>query len=313
MSRPASSSPSPRVRGEGRGEGAVSQAGAGETHADFVETQSPVAEAQTRGEVPSPVALTRADLSPHAGRGEEAVAGRTAESDPRSLGELDHAALYRLMTWMSPAYPVGAFSYSSGIEWAVEAGDIGSAATLRAWLATMIRQGSVFCDAALFAHAHRAATAGDDTALAAVAELAAALAGSKERFLETTAQGQAFRGITRTAWPTLALDRLATAWAGPLAYPVVVAAACAGHGIALTPALHAFLHSVVSNLISAGVRLIPLGQTDGQRVLAALEAEIVLAAARAHTIAFDDIGSTAPRADIASMRHETQYTRLFRS
>ena len=252
-------------------------------------------------------------LSPHAGRGEEAVAGRTAESDPRSLGELDHAALYRLMTWMSPAYPVGAFSYSSGIEWAVEAGDIGSAQTLRAWLATMIRQGSVFCDAALFAHAHRAATAGDDKALAAVAELAAALAGSKERFLETTAQGQAFRDITRAAWPTPALDRLAAAWEGSLAYPVVVAAACAGHGIALTPALHAFLHSVVSNLISAGVRLIPLGQTDGQRVVAALEAEIVLAAARAHTIAFDDIGSTAPRADIASMRHETQYTRLFRS
>jgi urease accessory protein len=311
MSRLASSSPSPRVRGEGRGEGAVSQAGAGETHADFVETQSPVAEAQTRGEAPSPVALTRADLSSHAGRG-EAVAGPAPE-DNEASAELTAARLYRLMTWMSPAYPVGAFSYSSGIEWAVEAGDIGSAATLRGWLATMIRQGSVFCDAALFAHAHRAATAGDDTALAAVAELAAALAGSKERFLETTAQGQAFRDITRAAWPTLALNRLAAAWEGSLAYPVVVAAACAGHGIALTPALPAFLHSVVSNLISAGVRLIPLGQTDGQRVLAALEAEIVLAAVRAHTIAFDDIGSTAPRADIASMRHETQYTRLFRS
>jgi hypothetical protein len=104
---------------------------------------------------------------------------------------LQSAALYRLMAWLSPAYPVGAFSYSSGIEWAVEAGDIGSAETLRAWLATMIRQGSVFCDAALFAHAHRAVTSGDDNALAAVAELAAALAGSKERFLETTAQGQA--------------------------------------------------------------------------------------------------------------------------
>jgi urease accessory protein len=306
-------SPSPRVRGEGRGEGAVPQAGAAEIHTDSPETQSPVAEAQTRGEAPSPVALTRADLSPHAGRGEEAVAGPTAESDPPGLGELDHAALYRLMTWMSPAYPVGAFSYSSGIEWAVEAGDIGSAQTLRAWLVTVIRQGSVFSDAALFAHAHRAAAAADDKALAAVAELAAALAGTKERFLETTAQGQAFRDITRAAWPTPGLDRLAAAWGDPLAYPVVVAAACAGHGIALTPALHAFLHSVVSNLISAGVRLIPLGQTDGQRVVAALETEIAQAAARAHTIAFDDIGSTAPRADMASMRHETQYTRLFRS
>jgi urease accessory protein len=307
------------VRGEGRRKGAVSQAGACEAKTDFPETQTPAAEAQTRGEAPSPVALTRADLSPHAGRGEEAVteptakSEPTAESDPPSIGELDHAALYRLMTWISPAYPVGAFSYSSGIEWAVEAGDIGSAQTLRAWLATMIRQGSVFCDAALFAHAHRATASGDDKTLAATAELAAALAGSKERFLETTAQGQAFRDITRAAWPTPGLDRLAAAWDGPLAYPVVVAAACAGHGIALAPALHVFLHGVVSNLISAGVRLIPLGQTDGQHVLAALEAEIAQAGARAHAIAFDDIGSTAPRADIASMRHETQYTRLFRS
>jgi urease accessory protein len=217
------------------------------------------------------------------------------------------------MTWMSPAYPVGAFSYSSGIEWAVEAGEIVSAQTLRTWLATTIRQGSVFCDAALFAHSHRAAADGDDKALAAVAEFAAALTGSKERFLETTAQGQAFRDITGAAWPTPALDRLAAAWDGPLAYPIVVAAACAGHSIALVPALHAFLHSVVSNLISAGVRLIPLGQTDGQRVLSALETEIALAAERASAIRLDDIGTAAPRADIAIMRHETQYTRLFRS
>jgi urease accessory protein len=227
--------------------------------------------------------------------------------------DLTSAALYRLMTWMSPAYPVGAFSYSSGIEWAVEAGDIGSAETLCRWLATMIRQGSVFCDAALFAHAHRATTVGDDKTLAAVAELAAALAGSKERFLETTAQGQAFRDITRAAWPTPALDRLAAAWDGPLAYPIVVAAACAGHCIALEPALDAFLHSVVSNLVSAGMRLIPLGQTDGQRVLAALETEIAEATVRARAAALDEIGTAAPRADIASMRHETQYTRLFRS
>jgi urease accessory protein len=305
------SSPSPRARGEGRGEGAVSRAGACEAHTDIAESQTPTTDAQTRGEARSPVAQTRADLSPHAGRG-EAVAGPTSENDQPSP-HLTAAALYRLMTWMSPAYPVGAFSYSSGIEWAVEAGDIGSAETLRAWLATMIRQGGVFCDAALFAHAHRAIAANDDKALAAVAELAAALAGSRERFLETTAQGQAFRDITRAAWPTPALDRLAGAWDGPLAYPAVVAAACAGHGIALAPALDAFLHSVVSNLISAGVRLIPLGQTDGQRVLAALETEIAQAAARARNIAFDEIGSTTPRADIASMRHETQYTRLFRS
>ena len=222
-------------------------------------------------------------------------------------------ALYRLMTWMSPAYPVGAFSYSGGLEWAVEAGDIRDASSLLSWLTTIIRDGSVFCDAAIFFHAHRAAASGDDKALAATAEVAAALIGSKERFLETTAQGQAFLQITQSAWPTPALDRLAAAWDGPLAYPVAVAAACAGHGIALAPALSAFLHGVTSNLVSAAVRLIPLGQTDGQRVLAALEGPVAQTAQRAFATSLDEVGSATLRADIASMRHETQYTRLFRS
>jgi urease accessory protein len=246
----------------------------------------------------------RADLSPRAGRG---------EGCGEAKAELSGAALYRLMTWMSPAYPVGAFSYSGGIEWAVEAGDIRSAETLSAWLASMIGHGSVSCDAAIFAHAHRASSTGDDKALAAVAELAAAFIGSKERFLETTAQGQAFLQITRAAWPTPALDRLVAAWDGPLAHPIVVAVACAGHGIALVPALQAFLHSVVSNLVSAGVRLIPLGQTDGQRVMAALEVPLAQAAERALITTIDDIGTATLRADITGMRHETQYTRLFRS
>jgi urease accessory protein len=217
------------------------------------------------------------------------------------------------MTWMSPAYPVGAFSYSGGLEWAVEAGDVRDAKSLTGWLATVIRDGSVFCDAAIFCHTHRAAECGDDDALAAAAELAAALAGCKERFLETTAQGRAFLQVTQAAWTTPVLDRLTAAWDGPLAYPVAVAAACAGHGIALVPALHALLHGVASNLVSAGVRLIPLGQTDGQRALAALEGPIVQAAERALATPLDDIGSVTLRADIAGMRHEIQYTRLFRS
>jgi urease accessory protein len=236
-------------------------------------------------------------------------------ADPPSGGDevLPNSALYRLMTWMSPAYPVGAFSYSGGLEWAVETGDIRDAKTLTAWLTAMIGHGSGFCDAAIFRHAHRAAAGGDDCALVAVAELAAALVGSKERFLETTAQGRAFLQVTRAVWTTPSLDRLTAVWDGPLAYPVAVAAACAGHGIALVPALQAFLHGVVSNLVSAGVRLIPLGQTDGQRVLVALETEIARTLGRALAIAFEDIGSATPRADIAGMRHETQHTRLFRS
>lgn len=223
------------------------------------------------------------------------------------------AALYRLMAWLSPGYPVGAFSYSSGIEWAVEAGDITDAASLAAWLTATMRSGAGFCDAVFFAHAHRAAAADDVAALRAVAELAAAFAPSKERHLETTAQGKAFLDTTRAAWPAAALDRLAAAWDEPLAYPVAVAVACAGHRIALEPALSAFLHAVVANQISAGVRLIPLGQTDGQRVLAALESAIADAAVRALSTPLDAVGSATFRADVAGMRHETQYTRLFRS
>ncbi len=223
------------------------------------------------------------------------------------------STLYRLMAWLSPAYPVGAFSYSSGIEWAVESGDIKDAGTLKRWLAVIVTEGGGFCDAVFFVHAYRAVTASDDNALREVAELAAAFVPSKERHLETTAQGRAFVEATRAAWPCSALDRLATVWDGPVAYPVAVGVTAAGHGIAMEAALGAYLHAVTANLISAGVRLIPLGQTDGQRVLAALEPIVAATAARALATPLDQVGGAAFRADIASMRHETQYTRLFRS
>lgn len=225
----------------------------------------------------------------------------------------DAAALYRLMAWLSPAYPVGAFAYSSGIEWAIEAGDIADATTLQRWLTATIGNGGGFCDAAILVHAYRATAGNDDQALKQVAELAAAFAPSKERFLETTAQGRAFIEATLAAWPYAALSRLAATWEGPLAYPVAVAMAAAGHDIPLEDALTAFLHAIAANLVSAGVRLIPLGQTGGQRVLASLEPVIATTANRALSTALDDIGGAAFRADIASMRHERQYTRLFRS
>ena len=217
------------------------------------------------------------------------------------------------MAWLSPAYPVGAFSYSGGLEWAIEARDIQDADTLAGWLAVMIGNGSGFCDAVLFAHAHRAAAGADAAMLKSVAELAAAFVTSKERLLETSAQGAAFLEVTRAAWPCAALERLTKAWPGPYAYPVVVATAAAGHGIALAPALEAYLHAVAANLVSAAVRLVPLGQTDGQRAIASLEPLIGQTASRAGATCLDAMGSAAFRADIASQRHETQYTRLFRS
>ena len=248
--------------------------------------------------------------------GRASFEGRARARPPRDDGSnVLHASatLYRLMAWLSPAYPVGAFSYSSGIEWAVEAGDITDAAALQRWLTSMLASGGGFCDAVFLVHAHRAVADNDDAALQAVAELAAAFAPSKERFLETTAQGRAFMDATRAAWPCVALTRAMETCHGPLAYPVAVAIAAAGHAIPLPPSLGAFLQGLAANLVSAGVRLVPLGQTDGQRLLAALEPVIVATAGRALTTSLDDVGGAAFRADIASMRHETQHTRLFRS
>ena len=227
-------------------------------------------------------------------------------------GNVGGSALFRLMAWLSPAYPVGAFSYSSGIEWAVEAGDVTNSDTLRRWLAAMLTQGAGFCDAVFFVQAYRACT-DDDERLRSVVELAAAMTPSRERFLETTAQGSAFLDVTRATWPCPVLDRLIYVASGPVAYPVAVAAAAAGHAIPLESALSAYLQGLVANWVSAGVRLIPLGQTDGQRTIAALEPTLAATVGCALAATLDDAGSATFRADIASMRHETQYTRLFRS
>jgi urease accessory protein len=223
------------------------------------------------------------------------------------------AALYRLMTFLSPAFPVGAFSYSSGIEWAVEAGDITEAAGLRDWLAAMLADGSGFCDGVFLAQTHRAASARDDAMLREIAELAAAFVPSRERQLETTTQGRAFIEIARAAWTCDGLDELIAGCAGTIVYPIAVGIVSAAHAIPLPPAMHAFLHALVSNWISAGSRLVPLGQTDSQRVLASLEPVVVATAHRALQASLDDLGSATFRADLASLRHETQYTRLFRS
>jgi urease accessory protein len=223
------------------------------------------------------------------------------------------ATLYRLLAWLSPAFPVGAFSYSSGLEWAVEGGDVKDIESLQEWVTTIIGEGGGFCDAVFFVHAHRAVNEGNCHLLRDVCSLAAAFAPSKERHLETTAQGRAFVATASAAWPCSALDRLVALWSGPIPYPVAVGVISAGHGIALEPALLAFLHAITANLISAGVRLVPLGQTDGQRMLAALEAVVSDTAMRASATRLDDVGGAAFRADLASMRHEVQYTRLFRS
>ncbi len=185
-----------------------------------------------------------------------------------------------LLLWLSPAFPVGAFAYSHGLEWAYEAGDVTDAASLAAWLADLARFGAPHLDAALFAHAFRAAAAADWPALDAVNELAVALAGSAERRLETTAQGAAFRLAARAAWDCEALARLSARDGEPLAYPVAVAAAAAGCGMALAHAAEAFVVGQFANLVSAATRLGIVGQTAGLKILAGILPELCRAGAR---------------------------------
>ena len=263
--------------------------------------------------------IMAATITTMAGTGTTAIPMLMTTNEPpaadgrSAMTEVEQAALYRLMTWLSPSFPVGGFSYSRGLEWAVEAGDIGDAASLQEWLAAMLADGSGFCDAVFLAAAHRAVEADNASALREVAELAAAFVPSRERQLETSTQGRAFVAIARAAWDCDGLDHVIGQCGGTIVYPVAVGIVSAAHAIPLEPGLHAFLHALVSNWISAGARLIPLGQTDSQRVLAALEGAVAATARRALDASLDDLGSATFRADLASLHHETQYTRLFRS
>ena len=220
--------------------------------------------------------------------------------------------MFRLLAWLSPAYPVGAYSYSHGLEAAVEEGKVRDRDALVAYAAAALRRGAGAVDGALLAAAWRAAHAGDD-ALDEVAELAAAWRGTAETALETAAQGAAFTAVTLAAWPEPRFAALAARWPRRLAHPVAFAAASAWQGVALRDALFGWLAAFAANLVSAGVRLVPLGQTDGQRATAALLPHVAVATEVAVAADLDALGTASPVLDLLSMRHETQYTRLFRS
>lgn len=257
------------------------------------------------------------------------------------------AALYDLLTWMSPAWPVGAFAHSGGLEWAVEAGHVTDRATTRQWIADLIEHGPIRNDMVLFVHGWRAATAGDEERLHEIAELSLATQTGFERRTEATAQGNAFRKIARaTVDPPrhgegsrdakrrgggglpLAVRPVYSPLHHPsdgpsplagedLTYPIAVATLTAQQAIPLRQALTAYAHGVVSNLVSAAQRLVPLGQTDGQLVLRDLRETIFAVVAGMETLPegdpFDQIGGAALIAEIGCMVHETQYTRLFRT
>ena len=222
-------------------------------------------------------------------------------AEPRPVADL-----LRLMAWLSPAFPVGSFSYSSGLERAVHDGIVTTPDELLDWIEALVGHGGPWNDAVLLAEAWRRARDGDD--IGQVSALAAALAGSHERHMETTLQGSAFRQAA-TAWD----GKTAGSLPDDVAYCVAVGAVAGWLGVDIEAALAAFLQAWASSQVQAGIRLSLLGQNDGVRLIADLEETVAQTAARAARSSLDDLGSTAIVADIAAMNHETQYSRLFRS
>jgi urease accessory protein len=253
---------------------------------------------------------------------------QTTTREPR-IAMMAEPALYRLLTWSSPGYPTGAFSYSHGLEWAVETGDVKNLQGLLDYVTSVLERGGGWIDAVLFAHAWRATPDSSAAATAhagceayveseldTLAQLASAFRGSSETALESRQQGNAFLDVTRKAWPHPTLESFAARQAAtgtPTAHCIAVAITCAAHEVALTPALHAYIHTVAANLVSAGARLIPLGQTQAQIAIARLSPVIANIVERALTTSLDDLGTAAPGIELCSLCHETQYTRLFRS
>lgn len=236
-----------------------------------------------------------------------------ADGGDSRLPEMSSTFDPRLMLWLSPAFPVGAFAYSHGLEWASQTGWVKDRVSLEAWLADLVQHGGLRNDLILLARAADTIKRCDMSGLDEINALALALQPSAERRLETAQQGLSFLTVATAAWPAPGLDDLAERLAGEIAYPVAVGVVTAAHGIATPETLAAYGLSFLTNLVSAAIRLSVIGQTDGQRVLAALLPRATEAATLALTAALDDIGGAALRSDIASLAHETQYTRLFRS
>ncbi|MEP3276442.1 MAG: urease accessory protein UreF [Stappiaceae bacterium] len=229
--------------------------------------------------------------------------------------------LYRLLAWLSPSFPVGAYTYSHGLEWVIEEGQIDSPESLYLWLKDILLHGAGRSDAILLAHTMYACEKGDEAEFDALKALGLALQPSKERLLESEAQGSAFMRTVSAAWqpadetPAARLFKIRTqeSMTGQWPYPVAVGLTAAAAAIPADAVLAGYLHAFAANIISAAVRAVPLGQTDGQHILAQLEPICSTLASEAPSVPLDEIGSACFLADIASMKHETQYTRLFRS
>ena len=228
----------------------------------------------------------------------------------------EKTAWYALLAWLSPSFPIGAYTYSHGLEYAVECGLVTNYLSLVDWVETIVTQGTGRVDSLLFCAAYRAVQAENAEQLAWVVERAAVLRGTAEMALESAAQGQAFLDTVRATWPHPDLDQWAQmlqAMQRPPAYAIAIAVVAAQHRLPLEMTLTALLHTLAAHLVSAGVRLIPLGQTEGQKAINALLNPIIIMTETALTQSLDNLGSATPMVDWTSMCHETQYTRLFRS
>ena len=212
---------------------------------------------------------------------------------------IEASHLLLLLNWMSPAFPAGAFAYSHGLEWAIDDRQVTSADDLKLWIEDLITRGSGWNDAVLFARCWEDETGG-------LNELALALSASKERYLETAQLGRAFAIAALVFFPLKRGEKA-------LAYPVAAGSACAAAGITKSHALLAFLQGFSNALVSVAVRLVPLGQTHGLEVIRDLMPVIAATARRAASATLDDLGSITIGADIASMKHETQHSRIFRT
>ena len=284
-------------------------------------------------------------------------------TEPPAHSKDPGAALYRLLAWLSPSFPTGAFSYSHGLEAAVAAGAVHDRMTLQRWIAAIVAQGSGRIDADILRDAYREAEAGNLAAFDAANRRGVAYRGTAELALEASQQGNAFLATCLAAWPDAFLRAWTAPHPGPLpvsgergsaappqsleatrgggytmealpcvpsprsrgegqgegtfqagvCHSAVFGAAAARAGIALDDALIGYLHAFAAHLMSAGLRLGLIGQTDGQRILAALEPVVAQAAHAVPVRDPADFGAATFAVDLASMAHETQYSRLFRS
>lgn len=229
-------------------------------------------------------------------------------------------ALYRLLAFLSPAFPIGAFTYSHGLEQVIDDDRVTTADELKDWLEDILRYGAGRSDGILLKETYRAALHGDTEEVLELRDLGLALQPSKERHLESSAQGTAFIEAVSKSWTPEENSEAARLFRNLVVehrdawpYPVALGLTCASHGIPENAALTAFLHAFTANIISVAVRAVPLGQSNGQSVLAQLEPIIFEVAEEACEADLGDLGTSTFLADIASMAHETQYSRLFRS